>query len=337
MSHNKLIITENTIHDIIEESNSHKNVETGGLLFGRIIGEYLIILKIIHLPSANAKRTPVYFEMDEDFAINITKQMERNNLTYLGNWHKHLGYGGPSNGDDKQAELFLLQNSHKRNYLSLIIDFYDYDYNIIATNYYFNKNEFIKKDLQIKRITNIQQSNKFFNGKTINVRNFVDNLSKNLKDYTGKTFLHSQSNKSRNYKLFYEEIYSSNDNWYTSKDKIVYSVFIKFPHLNISMTDRISIGVTLDRKFTKIVEEILFSDIFFNRVELLPKIKNMVDRSQYYIDKTSHLSDKTSHLSDKTRISVLKRRLKNVFTGLKAFSLSNIYLKEKAKNVNERS
>src|SRR5688500_6182753 len=148
-----VIIAEDTINDIVKESNRHESVETGGLLFGKIIGEYIIILKIIH-SSTNAKRTQVYFEMDEDFAINITKQMEKNNLAYLGNWHKHLGYGGPSIGYDKQAELFLIQNSHKRNYLSLIIDFYNNDYNLIATNYYFDEDECIKKDIQIQRIIN---------------------------------------------------------------------------------------------------------------------------------------------------------------------------------------
>ncbi|MBY9022022.1 MAG: Mov34/MPN/PAD-1 family protein, partial [Candidatus Lokiarchaeota archaeon] len=167
----------------VQESNRHEKVETGGLLFGKIIGESIIILKIIH-SSTNAKRTQVYFEMDEDFAINITKQMEKNNLAYLGNWHKHLGYGGPSNGDDKQAELFLIQNSHKRNYLSLIIDFYNNDYNLIATNYYFDKADFLKKDIQIQRIINKQELNKIFNAKTVNIRNFIDNLSKNLEEHT---------------------------------------------------------------------------------------------------------------------------------------------------------
>jgi proteasome lid subunit RPN8/RPN11 len=202
----KVIIAEDTINDIVEESNRHENVETGGLLFGKIIGECIIILKIIH-SSTNAKRTQVYFEMDENFAINITKQMEKNNLAYLGNWHKHLGYGGPSNGDDKQAELFLLQNSHKRNYLSLIIDFYNNDYNLIATNYYFDEDEFIKKDIQIQRIIKIQELNKIFKRKKLNIRNFIDNLSKNLQDHTGKIFIHSQSNKLQSYKLFYEEVY----------------------------------------------------------------------------------------------------------------------------------
>ncbi|MGZ8887585.1 MAG: Mov34/MPN/PAD-1 family protein, partial [Nitrososphaeraceae archaeon] len=183
MIYKKLIISEDVINDIVEESNRHENVETGGLLYGKLIGEYIIILKLIHF-STNARRTHVYFEMDEDFAINITKQMEKSNLAYLGNWHKHLGYGGPSNGDDKQAELFLIQNSHKRNYLSLIIDFYNNDYNLIATNYYFDKAEFLKNDIQIQRIINKQELNKIFNAKTVNIRNFIDNLSKNLEEHT---------------------------------------------------------------------------------------------------------------------------------------------------------
>src|SRR5215204_2985180 len=307
MIHKKLIIPENVINDIVEECNRHKNVETGGLLFGKIVGEYLIILKLIHF-STNARRTQVYFEMDEDFAINITKQMEKNNLAYLGNWHKHLGYGGPSNGDDKQAELFLIQNSHKRNYLSLIIDFYNNDYNLIATNYYFDKDELYKKDIQIQRIINKQELKKIFNEKTVNIRNFIDN-------------------KSQNYKLFHEEIYNPQDNdGFISKNKIVYSVFIKFPYLNISMTDRISIGVTLDHKFTKIFEEIIFSDIFFNIVDLLPKIKDLFDKSQHYIEISSHSYNKKE-------ISDWKRRTKTVFRTLKSLSIFNFHLKEKVKNV----
>ena len=324
----KVIIAEDTINGIVEESNTHKNVETGGLLFGKIIGEYIIILKIIH-SSTNAKRTQVYFEMDEDFAINITKQMEKNNLAYLGNWHKHLGYGGPSNGDDKQAELFLIQNSHKRNYLSLIIDFYNNDYNLIATNYYFDEDEFIKKDIQIQRIINIQELNKIFKRKKLNIRNFIDNLSKNLEENTGKTFIHSQSNKSQSYKLFYEEIYDLQNSESKAKNKIVYSVFIKFPYLNMSMADKISIGVTLDRNFTRIVEEIQFSEIFFNIVELLPKIKNMFDKSQYYIKILLHSDNNKENSDFKNRIKIIKV----IYKALKSICIQ-YSLKAKAKSVN---
>jgi hypothetical protein len=323
-----VIIAEDTINDIVEESNRHENVETGGLLFGKIIGEYIIILKIIH-SSTNAKRTQVYFEMDEDFAINITKQMEKNNLAYLGNWHKHLGYGGPSIGDDKQAELFLIQNSHKRNYLSLIIDFYNNDYNLIATTYYFDKDEFIKKDIQIQRIINIQELNKIFKRKKLNIRNFIDNLSKNIEDHTGKTFIHSQSNKLQSYKLFHEEIYDLQNSESKAKNKIVYSVFIKFPYLNMSMADKIIIGVTLDRKLTRIVEEIQFSDIFFNIVELLPKIKNMFDKSQYYIKILLHSDNEKENSDFKNR----KKIIIVIFRALKSICIQYSF-KTKAKNVN---
>ena len=324
----KVIIAEDIINDIVEESNRHEKVETGGLLFGKIIGECIIILKVIH-SSTNAKRTKVYFEMDEDFAINITKQMEKNNLAYLGNWHKHLGYGGPSNGDDKQAELFLVQNSHKRNYLSLIIDFYKNDYNLIATNYYFDEDEFIKKDIQIQPIINIQELNKVFKRKKFNIRNFIDQLSKNLEDHTGKTFIHLQSNKSQSYKLFYEEIYDLQNSEPKANNKTVYSVFIKFPHLNLSLADKISIGVTIDRKFTRIIEEIQFSDIFFNIVELLPKIKNMFDKSQYYIKILLHFDHKKENSDYKIRI----KNIKGIFRALKSIYIQYSF-KAKAKNVN---
>jgi hypothetical protein len=81
--------------------------------------------------------------MDEDTAISETKRMEKIGLEYIGNWHKHLGYGGPSYGDDKQAEIFLNRNLHKRSYLSLILDSYGNGKNeLIATDYYFDNRKF---------------------------------------------------------------------------------------------------------------------------------------------------------------------------------------------------
>ncbi|MGE5634382.1 MAG: Mov34/MPN/PAD-1 family protein [Deltaproteobacteria bacterium] len=327
MIHKKLIITEDAINSIVNESNRHEKVETGGLLFGKIIGECIIIVNIIHL-STNAKRTQVYFEMDEDLAINITKQMEKNNLAYLGNWHKHLGYGGPSNGDDKQAELFLIQNSHKRNYLSLIIDFCNNNYNLIATNYYFDKDEFIKKDLEIQKIIDIQELDKILKGQKINITNYIENLSRKIEDHTGKKFTYLQPNKSHNYKLTYEERYDRSDYESILHNKFIYSIFINFPNIKLSFTDKISIGVTLDYKHSKILEEISFSDIFFNKVEILPKIQNMLDKSPHYIELLS------SHLENNTKNDNLKSIIKRVFTALKTLSVFNLNSQEKKiKNV----
>jgi hypothetical protein len=93
------------------------------------------------------------------------------------------------------------------------------------------------------------------------------------------------------------------------------------------MTDRISIGVTLDHKVTRIFEEITFSDIFFNIVDLLPKIKNLIDKSQYYIEIYS--PDYNNKESSDWRC-----RTKTVFRTLKSLSIFNFLLKEKVKNVN---
>jgi hypothetical protein len=97
----------------------------------------------------------------------------------------------------------------------------------------------------------------------------------------------------------------------------------------MSMADKISIGVTLDRKFTRIVEEIQFSDIFFNVVELLPKIKNMVDKSQYYIKILLHSDNKKENSDFKNRIKVIK-----VISGALKTICIQYSLKTKAKNVN---
>jgi hypothetical protein len=97
----------------------------------------------------------------------------------------------------------------------------------------------------------------------------------------------------------------------------------------MSMADKISIGVTLDRNFTRIVEEIQFSDIFFNIVELLPKIKNMFDKSQYYIKILLHSDNNKENSDFKNRIKIIKV----IYRALKSICIQ-YSLKAKAKNVN---
>jgi hypothetical protein len=97
----------------------------------------------------------------------------------------------------------------------------------------------------------------------------------------------------------------------------------------MSMADKISIGVTLDRKFTRIVEEIQFSDIFFNIIELLPKIKNMFDKSQYYIKVLLHSDNEKENSDFKNKIKIIKV----IFRALKSTCIQYSF-KAKAKNVN---
>ena len=152
----EVLIAQDSANNILEDSNKYGHLETGGLLFGKIIDKYIIILKVVNMP--NAIRTQVHFEMSEDIAISETKKMEKSGLEYIGNWHKHLGYGGPSIGDDKQAEIFLVRNLHKRSYLSLILDSCSDGTNeLIATDYYFDDSKFKKKEITTKKILSVYE------------------------------------------------------------------------------------------------------------------------------------------------------------------------------------
>ena len=77
---------------------------------------------------------------------------------------------------------------------------------------------------------------------------------------------------------------------------------------------------------SKILEEISFSDIFFNTVELLPKIKNMFDKSQYYIKILLYSDNKKENSDIKNRIKIMFKALESIYI--------QYFLKAKAKNVN---
>jgi len=76
------------------------------------------------------------------------------------------------------------------------------------------------------------------------------------------------------------------------------------------------------------LEEISFSDIFFNKVEILPKIQKLLDKSPHYIELLS------SNLENNTKNDNLKSIIKRVFTALKTLFVFNLNLQgKKIKNV----
>jgi hypothetical protein len=121
--------------------------------------------------------------MNEDIAISETKKMEKSGLEYIGNWHKHLGYGGPSIGDDKQAETFLIRNLHKRSYLSLILDSCSDGTNeLIATDYYFDDSKFKKKEITNKKILSVYELDELLKNEQFNAVEFMKLVERNLDD-----------------------------------------------------------------------------------------------------------------------------------------------------------
>ncbi|MHA2289899.1 MAG: hypothetical protein ACXABG_14030 [Promethearchaeota archaeon] len=135
-------IDENTYEEMANEGLLWPQIETGGMLFGNLIEEdNNLIIEILktYIPSdENCIRKSAYFEIDPDYAKTILAQED---LQYLGNWHKHPGYGGPSHGDHGQIYDFFINNPHLDTVLTFIINFYsEKDYEPII-EVYFRRNE----------------------------------------------------------------------------------------------------------------------------------------------------------------------------------------------------
>ncbi|MFX0122568.1 MAG: hypothetical protein ACFFAE_02965 [Candidatus Hodarchaeota archaeon] len=109
--------------EMIEETTKWHGKETGGMIFGKInVNESGLLIKIekTHIPPVEeCIRNNAYFEINPEYARLI---LDSEKLLYLGNWHKHLGYGGPSYRDHQQIKEFFTLNPHKNTVVSLIID-----------------------------------------------------------------------------------------------------------------------------------------------------------------------------------------------------------------------
>ena len=103
--------------DIVEEAMKWPGKETGGMLFGTIENtedkQTISISKVVIPPEETAIRKSSYFEIDPEYSREI---LDQETILYLGNWHKHLGFGGPSQGDKAQIGDFF-QNNPQNGYL----------------------------------------------------------------------------------------------------------------------------------------------------------------------------------------------------------------------------
>ena len=111
-----------TVFDLMVNEAEHCNdVETGGLLFGQVGKQNQIsVLKTIIPPTEFTSKQKYYFEIDPEYAKNTVRNEP---LLYLGNWHKHLGYGGPSGGDTGEVEEFFENNPHLKLIMATILDY----------------------------------------------------------------------------------------------------------------------------------------------------------------------------------------------------------------------
>jgi hypothetical protein len=193
-------------HQMLIESETEKNVETGGMLFGyfNIINNDLLKVFIVktHIPPRNfTKKNRAYFEINHNYACNYLKQEE---LAYLGNWHKHLGYGGPSALDHKQISDFFTTNPHKNITMALVIDYLSNSENQLFIEIYlrekkgpinidfriikpFNKNVQIVKDLAKKMPEKRNIDQIFYILKQKILSSFQMKNIDNIREYQGKS------------------------------------------------------------------------------------------------------------------------------------------------------
>ncbi|MFX1283403.1 MAG: hypothetical protein ACFFB5_07100 [Promethearchaeota archaeon] len=136
------------INEMMEETAKWPGKETGGLMFGKIqqkeSGLEIRIIKTYIPPEEECIRNNTYFEINPKYARSI---LDKENLLYLGNWHKHLGYGGPSHGDHMQVEEFFTLNPHKNIVISTIIDSITEDDHELIIEVY-KKNENIGEEVE---------------------------------------------------------------------------------------------------------------------------------------------------------------------------------------------
>lgn len=119
------VVPEPILDGIKTHAAKRPNKETGGMLFGKIEESELgikIVVEVVHNISENkASNTSTYFGIEQAYASKILNQYEPDHL-YLGNWHSHLGYGGPSSGDRQEVGKFFQENEARDITLDFIMD-----------------------------------------------------------------------------------------------------------------------------------------------------------------------------------------------------------------------
>lgn len=147
-------------NEIIYEASKWPGKETGGMMFGKIISkksELKIRIEKTHIPPVEeCIRNKTYFEINPEYAKLILKTEK---LLYLGNWHKHLGYGGPSYGDHRQIQEFFILNPHKNTVVSLIIDLPAEEHHTVVIEVYQRKENLIDEEETIFHTFRIPESN----------------------------------------------------------------------------------------------------------------------------------------------------------------------------------
>lgn len=121
----QFVIPDSILDAIKEHAAETPDKETGGMLFGSIernnSGMEIKTNVVVNIKQNKSTNTSTYFGVESDYATKILHKYEPEYL-YLGNWHSHLGYGGPSSADRQEVTKFFQENKERNITLDFIMD-----------------------------------------------------------------------------------------------------------------------------------------------------------------------------------------------------------------------
>jgi Prokaryotic homologs of the JAB domain len=114
-SSDEIILSPSAFQEIALEVDSHRRVETGGILLGaREENRWYVVAAID--PGPRSARRPAYFEYNHDYAshlANVVARRYRASIVLLGLWHRHPGSLDTfSSTDDSTHERWLRECQH---------------------------------------------------------------------------------------------------------------------------------------------------------------------------------------------------------------------------------
>lgn len=119
-------LSEEVYSSMKERAAERPKTEVGGMLFGEFEKEDgevtdIRVERVVNVPDDKGVHQATYFSIHDNFMSRVVDEYIPP-YTYLGNWHSHLGYGGPSSGDHKQVTKFFEENPTRNHLIAVIQD-----------------------------------------------------------------------------------------------------------------------------------------------------------------------------------------------------------------------
>ena len=120
----KVYVSLSVMETIRSESILYGQFETGGLLLGekiKINDEYMIFIKKATGPGNNSEHGTHFFKPNIDYyKEEMMKELYRNSLVYVGEWHKHPGMFDEPSCTDLETMKEITNDNNSKDVLAII-------------------------------------------------------------------------------------------------------------------------------------------------------------------------------------------------------------------------